>query len=180
MTAPALLFRRTPVAPLPRVAAPALTPLPAIYVHPGQVVVSDEPGVITTILGSCVAVCLHETTRGFGGMNHFLLPGSSIATEPAARYGVAAIRELYDAMLRMGAQPARMRAQIFGGAAVLAAFSTDSNHLGARNVTLARTMLAEYGVRVIGEDVLGERGRKLTFSPRDGVAQVQMIGGRAR
>ncbi len=173
MTAGALLFRRTP-ATMPLVAS--LAALPSTYVHPGQVVVSDEAGVITTILGSCVAVCLHETTLRFGGMNHYLLPGSSVATAPAARYGVAAIRELYDAMLRMGARPSRMRAQLFGGAAVLAAFNTDSNHLGARNVTLARTLLADLGVSVIGEDVLGERGRKLTFSPRDGVAQVQMIG----
>lgn len=174
MTAGALLFRRTPPA-TQRVAQ--LTALPATYVHPGQVAVSHEPGVITTILGSCVAVCLHDATLRFGGMNHFLLPGSSVATEPATRYGVAAIRELYDEMFRRGARLQNLRAQIFGGAAVLAAFNSESNHLGARNVAVARTMLADYGIRIVGEDVLGERGRKLNFSPRDGVARVQMIGG---
>ena len=173
MTAPALLFRRTPPAAL---RVQRLTSLPATYVHPGQLAVSDEPGVITTILGSCVAVCLYDVELRFGGMNHYLLPGSSASTEPAARYGVAAIRELYDAMFRRGARAGNLRAQIFGGAAVLAAFSSESNHLGARNVTLARTMLADYGIRVVAEDVLGERGRKLAFSPRDGTTQVQMIG----
>ena len=177
MTASALLRRRTPPAAL---RVQQLTTLPATYVHPGQFVVSDEPGVITTILGSCVAVCLHDVALRFGGMNHYLLPGSSVATEPAARYGVAAIRELYDAMFRRGARPGNMRAQIIGGAAVLAAFNTETNHLGARNVTLARTMLADFGIRIVAEDVLGMRGRKLSFSPRDGATQVQMIGGDAR
>ena len=106
--------------------------------------------------------------------------GQSVATEPAARYGVAAIRELYDEMFRRGARPANLRAQIFGGAAVLAAFNSESNHLGARNVTLARTMLADFGIRIVAEDVLGVRGRKVSFAPRDGATQVQMIGGDSR
>ena len=175
MTALALLLRPPAGAANPRAAT--ILPLPSIYVHPGQVAVSDQPGVITTILGSCVAVCLCDPVARIGGMNHYLLPGSSAATEPAARYGIAAIRELYESMVRRGALAGRMHAQIFGGAAVLAAFNSDANHLGARNVSLARTMLADYGVRVLSEDVLGERGRKLVFSPRDGATQVQLIGG---
>ena len=29
---------------------------------------------LTTILGSCVALCLWDPVRGAGGRNHFLLP----------------------------------------------------------------------------------------------------------
>ena len=174
MTAGALLRRLSPVG-TPRVAT--LMPLPTTYVHPGQVVVSEEPGVLTTILGSCVAVCLTDAKLRVGGMNHYLLPGGSVATDPATRYGKAAIRALVEEMLRRGATPPRMTAQIVGGAAVLAAFGNDVNHLGARNVAIARELLSEYGITVVAEDVLGARGRKLVFSPRDGSTRIQMIGG---
>ena len=40
----------------------------------GQTWVLSEPGEITTVLGSCVAVCLYDPQSGVGGMNHFMLP----------------------------------------------------------------------------------------------------------
>ena len=174
MTSAALLFRRPSPVSSPRVAT--LMQLPTTYVHPGQVVVSDQPGVLTTILGSCVAVCITDPKARVGGMNHYLLPGGSVATEPATRYGKAAISALMEEMIRLGASPSRMSAQIVGGAAVLAAFGNGVNHLGARNVAIAREMLSGYGVAWSAEDVLGGRGRKLVFSPRDGTTQIHFIG----
>ena len=150
--------------------------LPATYVHPGQVAISDEPGVLTTILGSCVAVCLHDPALRVGGINHYLLPSESKSADVASRYGPVAITQLVESMLGYGASPRRMTAQIVGGAAVLAAFGNEVNHLGMRNAQLAREMMARYGIPVIGEDVGGSRGRKLNFSPRDGLIHVRMIG----
>jgi len=155
-----------------------LSALPATYVHPGQVAVSDEAGVLTTILGSCVAVCLHDAKLRVGGLNHYLLPNTASAPDVAARYGPLAIRQLVENMIGYGAQTKRMTAQIYGGAAVLAAFSDERNHLGMRNAQLAREMMAEYGIPVTATDVGGNRGRKLTFSPREGTAHVHFIGGR--
>lgn len=40
----------------------------------GDVVVSKEPAMLETILGSCVAVCLWDEKIGMGGMNHIMLP----------------------------------------------------------------------------------------------------------
>jgi len=172
--ASALMFLRPSAASAPRVAT--LMQLPTTYVHPGQVMVTEQPGVLTTILGSCVAVAVTDHYARIGGMNHYLLPGGPVATEPATRYGKAAIRALIEEMMRRGAVPSRMTAQVVGGAAVLAAFGNNVNHLGARNVDIARTMLGEYGIMIIAEDVLGSRGRKLVFSPRDGTTQITLIG----
>ena len=46
----------------------------AVYLHPGQVFVSPDPAVVTTILGSCVAVCVFDPVLRVGGTNHYLLP----------------------------------------------------------------------------------------------------------
>jgi len=45
-----------------------------VHVVQGEHYVTDDPDVVlTTILGSCVAVCLWDPVRAVGGMNHFLL-----------------------------------------------------------------------------------------------------------
>ncbi len=68
----------------------ALRPLPApapstiiasVYLHPGEVYVTGEPTRITTILGSCVSVCLFDARAGVAGLNHFLLPRAAIPAD---------------------------------------------------------------------------------------------------
>ena len=50
-----------------------------VHVVQGEHYVTGDPEVtLTTILGSCVAVCLWDPERGVGGMNHFLLPEGCI------------------------------------------------------------------------------------------------------
>lgn len=91
----------------------------AVFLPPGGMCCPSEATVVSTILGSCVAVCLWDRQQGVGGMNHFLLPrcGSSPAT---LRYGDVAVARLLAAMERLGCQSADVRAKVFGGAAVLA------------------------------------------------------------
>ena len=87
------------------------------YLQPGQLVVSVMPAAITTILGSCVAVCLWEPHRGIGGMNHFMLPmaaGNGSASSP--RFGPAAMEQLLTQVREAGARPPLLRARIYGGA----------------------------------------------------------------
>jgi chemotaxis protein CheD len=150
--------------------------LPAIYVHPGQVCVNNDSSTLTTILGSCVAICLHDFKMRVGGLNHFLLPDAGAADAASGRYARGATAQLVTEMLARGASMDRLAAQIVGGASVLAAFSQKAEHLGYKNVTAARDVLAGYGIPVVGTDVGGVRGRKLIFSTRDGATLVQLIG----
>ena len=49
----------------------------AIYITQGQQAVGhDADMVVSTILGSCISVCLWDPVAGVGGMNHMLLPGA--------------------------------------------------------------------------------------------------------
>ena len=64
------------------------------YLHPGRLLVSTEPAAVTTILGSCVSVCLWDESRGIGGMNHHLLPdGEGVRWTPFSgpKWGVAKV-----------------------------------------------------------------------------------------
>ena len=149
--------------------------LPTTYVHPGQIHATSE-GTLTTILGSCVAVCLHDPKHRIGGLNHFLLPHGSTTGENTGRYAPSAIALLVEAMLARGASAQRLVAHVVGGASVLAAFGDHAEHLGRKNAVAARDALAGYRIPIVGTDVGGTCGRKLVFSARDGATFIQLIG----
>jgi chemotaxis protein CheD len=101
------------------------------YLHPGQIFASRECHVVTTILGSCVSVCLWIRPPK-SGINHFFFP--RILDGPASpRYGDLAIRA-DRAVGRFRLSAAQSALKIFGGACVLEAFQVRPGHLGQRNV----------------------------------------------
>lgn len=152
--------------------APALR---SVYLHPGQLFVTTEPAAVTTILGSCVAVCLWEPALGIGGINHYLLPMGSRAASTGTRYGNIAIEQLLERLERAGTCRASLQAKVFGGACVLDAMRGKEDHLGAKNVEIARLALADARIPVMASDVGGGRGRKLIFYPHDGNAKVKLL-----
>ena len=65
------------------------TPETRIYVAQGEHAIAQGPGVvISTLLGSCVAVCLWDPILQLGGMNHFLLPEEGETLAGMSGYGV--------------------------------------------------------------------------------------------
>jgi chemotaxis protein CheD len=149
--------------------------LPTVYLHPGQLFVAAGPAAVTTILGSCVAVCVWDVTLGIGGINHYLLPTGLRTASTGPRYGNVAIEQLLEKLERAGTRVPNLRAKIFGGACVLDAMRGKENHLGGKNVEIARNALAEAGIPVVASDVGGGRGRKLIFYPHDGSALVKLL-----
>ncbi|HWH76472.1 MAG TPA: chemotaxis protein CheD [Candidatus Binatus sp.] len=146
-----------------------------IYLHPGQLHATAEGCVVTTILGSCVAVCLCDRHAQVGGINHFLLPVSGKAELNSHRFGDVAVTELIAKVISLGADLKRLQAKLFGGANVIEAFRDRENHLGTQNVRLARALLESAGLPVISEDVGGRRGRKLIFQTDNGAAWVKEL-----
>lgn len=145
-----------------------------IYLQAGQVVASAEPAAITTIVGSCVAVCLFDPEAGVGGMNHYLLP-IPVQREWSPRFGNVALVELLRAVLERGARRERLQAKVFGGACVIEAFRGSARALGDENVQLALRTLAAEAIPVASRDVGGTRGRKVIFHSDDGSAWVRSL-----
>lgn len=140
----------------------------------GQIIASREASSVTTILGSCVSVCLWDPSTRIGGINHFLLPDKVGGDRFSARFGTVACRELLGRILALGALRSRVEAKVFGGACVLDAFR-NGNHLGARNVETALGVLAEERIPVVASDVGGRCGRRLVYFTDTGDAWVKTI-----
>jgi len=50
----------------------------SVYIAQGEIAVGDNKDmVISTILGSCISICLWDPAAEVGGMNHLLLPEMS-------------------------------------------------------------------------------------------------------
>lgn len=138
----------------------------------GSFRVSSEPDLIlTTILGSCVAVCLHDPVASIGGMNHFLLPEGRLGTEGNVRYGVHAMELLINALLRGGASRGRLVAKAFGGARMAAGF----RDIGEGNILFTREFLAREGLPLVAESLGGTRARRLRFWPASGRARMILV-----
>lgn len=153
-----------------------MTTVVEVYLHPGDIYASARPAVVTTILGSCVSVCLSEPGTGIGGLNHFLLAQQRAGECPSTRYAPTAIDMLIRKVVSLGASRARLTAMVFGGANVLHAFQEGVRHIGMANVEVARELLAQHRIPISAEDVGGTRGRRLVFSAQDGNASVRRLG----
>lgn len=133
------------------------------YLAPGNIFVSREEYQVTTILGSCVSVCLWDPVLRAGGINHFMLPlwnGEGLASP---RYGNIAMQKLIDRMINLGAERRRLQAKVFGGGDVIAVANTFMN-IGERNAIVANDLLEKEGVQIIAKDVGGTRGRKIIYN----------------
>ncbi|MHB8482931.1 MAG: chemotaxis protein CheD [Nitrospiria bacterium] len=148
-----------------------------VYLHPEQIFVSSIPVVVTTVLGSCVAVCLFDPRTRIGGINHYLLPHRTRVDETSARFGDVAIRSLIEKMINLGAMKSSLRAKLFGGACVITEMRGNGEHLGLKNIEVARRLLQEENIPVLKEDVGGQQGRKLVYHIIEGEAWIKLLGG---
>jgi len=144
------------------------------FLYPGQIIVSREPVVITTILGSCAAVCLWDTHKGIGGMNHYLLPEGSEDSPNRLRYGNIANPALLKEILTLGCEVRNLRAKVFGGSSAFAA--NPSQSVGTRNVQLAEEFLRKANIPLVSKDVSGKHGRRLVFHSEDGFTLIRDFG----
>jgi chemotaxis protein CheD len=146
-----------------------------VYLQPGQLYASAQPSAVTTVLGSCVAICLWDPVECVGGMNHYLLPFFAGAGQGSPRFGNVAVAQLVDRLVTLGAVRGRLQAKLFGGACVLEAFQARQGHLGEKNVGVAFRLLEELAIPVVSRDVLGRSGRKLIFHSDSGSAWVAKL-----
>jgi chemotaxis protein CheD len=136
-----------------------------IYVTQGEFKVSGNPqDVFSTVLGSCVAVCLWDEARNIGGMNHFLLPSGPDSQGDGTRYGVHAMELLLNAMFRQGTRRQDLRAKIFGGARI----SANLRDIGGANATFAKTFLATEEIACVAASTGGTQARRVLFRPFTG------------
>jgi chemotaxis protein CheD len=149
----------------------------AAKILPGEYYVSARDMLLVTVLGSCVAACIRDPILGIGGMNHFMLPEGGgdqrNLLSNSARYGGYAMEVLINQLVKLGANRNRLEAKVFGGAAVLRAFTTVQ--VGEMNSQFVLEYLRTENIRVVAEDLLDIYPRKVYFFPATGRVMVRKL-----
>jgi len=136
-----------------------------VFLLPGEYMVSKQPYLISTLLGSCVSVCLFHPHHRCGGMNHYMLPRGP-SGEHTGKYGEYAIGVLLQFMERTCGGFGGVEGMIIGGANVVREIGRGEN-IGEKNIALAREMLKQRSIKVTKEQVGGEVGLKLHYQNWD-------------
>ncbi len=144
-------------------------------IHIGGVWASSKPSIVRTVLGSCIAVCLHDPISGVGGMNHFMLPGAAGDADLSTRYGVNAMELLINRCMREGADRRRLEAKVFGGGHVLKTRTHEAS-VPRINIEFALKFLSFEGIPIISRDVGGFAGRNVNFFTDTGRVLLKRLG----
>lgn len=145
-----------------------------ITVVQGDYHISNDPRVMmSTILGSCVAVCIFDAKAGIGGMNHFLLPNDDGDSLKNVKYGTYAMEILINQLIKAGAHKSELQAKLFGGGCM----TTNMVDIGASNVAFGQKFLADEGVPCISESVGGTQARRVQFTPATGAVRQRLVSG---
>ncbi len=126
----------------------------------------DPKLVFSTLLGSCISVCMQDSVNKISGINHFMLPsalkGDSILLNGDARYGIQSMELLINSMMKLGATRKHLKAKVFGGGKVL---GTTVTAVSDSNIMFALNFLQMEEIPILAKDVGGNTGRKLYFFP---------------
>ncbi|APE95888.1 chemotaxis protein CheD [Halodesulfurarchaeum formicicum] len=144
-----------------------------IRVGVADMAVTDEPRLIVTSgLGSCVAVAIHDGD-GIGGLLHAMLPTVPAADEPTPKYVDSGIELLTAELAALGAGPEELTAKLTGGSSMLDIGSDEP--IGDTNVSAARTALTEAGIDLAAEETGGSSGRSVSFHPATGALTIERV-----
>jgi chemotaxis protein CheD len=143
-------------------------------VFPGQYMITSVPALVTTVLGSCVSVCLWDKVAGIGGMNHYLLPGTEDDEPGNMDRGIKSIQLLVRSMLNRRATIENMEAKVFGGCNSL---YKENNFfkIGERNAAIAFEILKGFNIHVSAQHVGGSYGRKIIFNTSTGKVRTKLL-----
>ncbi|MGB0835967.1 MAG: chemoreceptor glutamine deamidase CheD [Psychrobium sp.] len=144
----------------------------AVKVVAGDYYVTEQDEVICTVLGSCVSTCIRDTQTGIGGINHFLLPDSDCdILSSSNRYGVFAMEQLINAIIKYGGRRENFEIKIVGGGNMM----TGVNDIGQRNIAFVQQFLETEGLVVKAMDVGGNQARRIQYIAKTGQLMVQKL-----
>lgn len=140
------------------------TSLTKSFLLPGDYVVTRKPSILSTLLGSCVSVCIRHRSSSLAAMNHYLLSGRDNVSD--GRFGEYSLNKIWSRLQVFDQNVKNFKASIFGGASVLE--SLDGQDIGARNIQLAIDFLKYHKIRVSQSKTGGTKGRRVDFDTATG------------
>ena len=155
-----------------------------IHLSPGEILITREPTVIVTVLGSCVAVTMFHRESSLSAMCHVMLAQPRLTEclrdDDASRFRYAshAVPAMVAAFRRTGVPLRAVEVKIFGGANVISGFPAArvAEGIGQVNVATVRLLLEQAKLRLSAENTGGRHGRKIMFNTETGDVLLKRLG----
>lgn len=146
------------------------------FLLPGNLYISTKGTSVSTILGSCVSICLWDEKLHYGGINHYILPLWNGRGLRSPKYGNIAINRLIEKMYGLGCEHKNLKAKVFGGASVLhTAHRSGAIKVGQQNILLATDLLEAKKIPIVSSNLGGNIGRKIIFDTELGVVMMRKV-----
>lgn len=144
----------------------------AVKVVAGDYYVSQQDEMICTVLGSCVSTCIRDPLVGIGGINHFLLPDADCdLLSESNRYGVFAMEQLINSIIKYGGRRENFEIKIVGGGNMM----SGTNDVGQRNIAFIKRFMRTEGLTISAEDLGGDQARRIQYIVKTGQLMVHKL-----
>lgn len=126
-------------------------------------VTSDGARLVSNGLGSCVGVALYDPNSDVRGLVHVMLPEADGRDAPSrGKFADSGIETLIEEMVEAGADRGSLEARIAGGSDMLD-LSNAGGNIGERNIQAVKSVLDEFAIPIVGENLGGDYGRSVEF-----------------
>jgi chemotaxis protein CheD len=142
--------------------------------------IAREPTRLITLgLGSCVGVSLYDPVSRLGGLLHVMLPDSTQFNNvnKPAKFADLGIPLIVKEMQAKGASLSRLQAKLVGGAQMFSGLDDKMTlNIGKRNADKSREVLKKMGIRILVEEIGGNRGRTMILDTETGKVTIRTLG----
>ncbi len=133
---------------------------------------------ITYALGSCIGICLFDPAVKVCALIHIMLP---LNMEPQRtstfKYADTAIPQTLKEMEQKGASRMRITAKIAGGASMFAVDPKNPmSNIGKRNIDSVTMCLRRDRIKILAQDVGGEKARTMSVDVATGGVLLKSYG----
>jgi chemotaxis protein CheD len=149
----------------------------------GEQVISRNPEDVLVAygLGSCIGVAMTDPVSKVSGLLHAVLPrakdGLKNGEQIASKFVESGIESLIAALVKEGANKARLTVRLVGGANMLLSTGvTQTFDIGTRNIEAAYTTLNRLKIPVSAAEVGGHVGRTVRVYVADSRVTVRVAG----
>ncbi len=128
----------------------------------GQIATAEATAGFKTVLGSCIGLILYHPDLKIAVMAHIVLPDSAGRSGTPGKYVDTAVPAMLDMFKKKGLVGTDLKAKVSGGANLFG--GTGVMKIGDRNVAAIQQSLDVAGIEVVGVEVGGSKGRRVTFN----------------
>lgn len=153
------------------------------YLKPGEIHITSEPSLVTTVLGSCLSLTMHHKPTGLSVICHAVMPSRAGARtkndsdKSIFQYVDSSLEWMIAQYEKSGIEPSSVEVKMFGGAAMFADAGPAAKELGVgkRNIETAIELIKKRRLKLTAWNVGGNQGRKLIFNTLTGEVLARFI-----